>query len=317
MFGVRVSLQRRLGLVVSVALGAAIATPALASPDLTEIPKDERERIARIADEGSRLLEAGDLDGALRKFEEAEGALPVATLSLQRGIILERLGRLVEAKKAFERAAGIEVDAKTPWQHSEAKLKAAEQLGRITPLVPSVRILLKGGSGARRVELDGKPIGVSGDSLALDPGTHLLTGLDPEGATARAEFSLVVGETKEVTLEFDDPAAARARVVWTIAGIGSLSLAGVSVAVGLGTGIAWVSLQSDVEARCPGGGCANTRADEDQAGVFLGVAIGSAVLGAVTSAFGTVAIVLGTDTEGASTATLRLSPLGVGASWSF
>jgi hypothetical protein len=306
----RASLPARLTSVFSIALGVAAANPAFASPDLTEIPKDERERIARIADEGSRLLEAGDLDGALRKFEEAEGALPVATLSLQRGIILERLGRLVEAKKAFERAAGIEVDAKT-------KLKAAEQLGRITPLVPSVRILLRGGSGARRVELDGKPIGVSGDSLALDPGTHVLTGRDPEGATARAEFSLVVGEIKEVTLEFDDPAAARARVVWTIVGIGSLSLAGVSVAVGLGTGIAWVSLQSDVEARCPGGGCANTRADEDQAGVFLGVAIGSAVLGAVTSAFGTVAIVLGTDTEGASTATLRLSPLGVGASWSF
>lgn len=291
--------------------------PALASPDLNEIPKEERERIARIADEGSRLLEAGDLEGALRKFEEAEGALPVATLSLQRGIILEKLGRLVEAKKAFERAAGIEIDAKTPWQHSEAKLKAAEQLARITPLVPSVRILLKGGTGARRVELDGKAIGVSGDPMALDPGTHVLTGRDPEGATARTEIALVVGERKEVTIQFDDPAAGRMRVLWTALGIGSLSLAGVSIAVGLGTGLAWVSLDSDIDARCPSRGCANTRADEDQASVFRGVAIGSAVLGAVTSAVGTVALILGTDDDGAATAQLHLSPLGIGATWSF
>jgi hypothetical protein len=315
MLGAPVS--RLLPLVLTSSLGVALATPVRASPDLTEIPKEERERIAKIADQGSRLLDAGDLEGALRKFEEAEGVLPIATLSLQRGIVLEKLGRLVEAKKALERAAGIEVDAKTPWQHTDAKLKAAEHLARITPLVPSVRILLKGGTGARRVELDGKPIGVSGDALSLDPGTHVLTGSDPEGATARAEFSLVVGESKEVALEFNDPAEARARVAWTVAGIGSLSLAGVSIAVGLRTGIAWASLQSDIDARCPGGGCRETRADEDQAGVFLGVAIASAVLGAVSSAFGTVAIVLGTQKDGAASATLRLSPLGVGATWSF
>ena len=280
---------------------------ASASPDLVEVPKLERERVARLADEGLALFESGDFEGALKRFEEAEGRVPVPTLTLQRGLTLEKLGRLVEAKRAFEIAATIELDPNAPWQHSNAQRTAQRELLRISPMVPTLRIALRGGEGARQLFIDGRPIGVTGDLIPVDPGTHSITGRDPDGAVAEAVVDVIPGSRTEVLLEFRHPNGdPTARTVWTALGYGLIGLSGAALGVAIGTGVASFALAADLEAGCGEMSCSGSSADDEQLQVYRVVALSSLIAGAVTSGLGVAAVVVGGGEK--SSAKLTLGP---------
>lgn len=287
-----------LGGPATVAVVALLAPgfPVLAqsAPDFREVPLQERERVAKIADMGFEMFERGDFAGALAKFEEAEAALSIPTFTLQRALTLEQLGRLTEAYKACERAAQAETDDRTLSQHLEAKRLAEVELARLAKLAPTLRISIRGGVGTRQLELDGRPIGFTGDPIRLDPGRHVLRGKDPQGSTAEAIVDVKIGTHEEVLLVFGPtPAELVTRNVWIAVGYGAIGLSGAALAVAIGTGVAAIGLESDIEARCPGGGCPAVRLDEDELALFRVVAISAAATGAVASALGVTAVVVG------------------------
>jgi hypothetical protein len=285
----------------------ALPVRAFASPELEEVPRLERERVARLADEGLALFESGDFDAALKRFEEAEGRVPVPTLTLHRGLTLEKLGRLVEAKRAFEIASTTQLEPNAPWQHSNAQRTAQRELLRLSPLVPMVRIALRGGEGARQVFLDGRPIGVTGDLIPVDPGTHSIKGRDPEGAVAEAVVDVIPGSRTEVVLEFSHPHGdPTARTVWTALGYGLIGLSGAALGVAIGTGVASFALAADIETGCGASNCSSSTADDEQLQVYRVVAVSSLIAGAVSSGLGVAAVVVGGGEK--SSAKLTLGP---------
>lgn len=296
------------------AVGAFITpgSPVLAqpTPDLREVPIQERERVAKIADVGFEMFERGDYAGALAKFEEAEAALSIPTITLQRALTLEKLGRLAEAYKACERVAKAEQDDRSLSQHVEAKRRAEVELARLAEVVPTLRVSIRGGEGARQLELDGRPIGFIGDPIRVDPGKHVLRGKDPHGSTAEAVVDVAAGQHEEVLLVFGPtPDELVMRNVWIAVGYGAIGLSGAALGVAIGTGIAALGLEADIEERCPGGGCASVGVDEDQLSVFRIVAISAAATGAVASALGVTAVVVG-GRDPAVNASVSLHPTG-------
>jgi len=58
---------------------------------------------------GKRLLNAGDLDGAISQFRSATSAMPsYAPAHFQLGLALQRKGQKEEAAKEFQRAAELD-----------------------------------------------------------------------------------------------------------------------------------------------------------------------------------------------------------------
>ncbi len=67
------------------------------------------ERDQPLVDEGLRAYDRGDFEAALKSFEAAEKELPNnATVELNRGNALFRLGRMDEAQAAYQRAAQLD-----------------------------------------------------------------------------------------------------------------------------------------------------------------------------------------------------------------
>lgn len=294
------------------------ASPAAAAPDLREVPVKERERVGKLADEGFALFEQGDYAAALARFEEAETALPIPTITLQRALTLEKLGRLAEAYKACERVARTEPDKEAPFQHLEAKKKAEVELARLDARVPTLRISIRGGEGARQLEMDGRPIGFTGDPIRVDPGRHVLRGRDPRGATAEAVVDVAEGAREEVLLVFGaTPGDRAARNVWLAVGYGAIGLSAAALGVAIGTAVAAADVASEIDAQCPAGGCASVGAREDERDLFTAVAISAGISGAVVSALGVTAVVVGGRDPAGTTARLSVGPLAIGLELAF
>ena len=93
--------------------------PARESKAGIEIGKEKTNQQAALfaTNSGKRLLNAGDLDGAISQFRSAINATPnYAPAHYQLGLALQRKGEKDEATKEFQRAA--ELDPKsTPATH--------------------------------------------------------------------------------------------------------------------------------------------------------------------------------------------------------
>src|SRR5262245_53464167 len=92
-----VTVFARIAAVASVALSSALAVAAPSAQD--------RERARTFMDLGDDKAAAGDLEGALKAYQAADGIMGVPTTGLEVGRALEKLGRLIEARDAFVRVA--------------------------------------------------------------------------------------------------------------------------------------------------------------------------------------------------------------------
>ena len=79
--------------------------------------KSDEQAAAIATNSGRRLLNAGDLDGAISQFRAAIQSLPAyAPAHYQLGMALQRKGSKEEASKEFQKAAELDSRFKTPSQ---------------------------------------------------------------------------------------------------------------------------------------------------------------------------------------------------------
>jgi Flp pilus assembly protein TadD len=79
--------------------------------------KSSEQAAAFATNSGRRLLNAGDLDGAISQFRAAIQSLPgYAPAHYQLGLALQRKGAKREASKEFQEAAELDPHLKVPVQ---------------------------------------------------------------------------------------------------------------------------------------------------------------------------------------------------------
>ena len=177
-------------------LSAIVQDPAVRVDD----PKARQEAQALMT-EGVKRLQAQAYDQALANFLEAYNRLPSPKILLDIAATLREMGRSADAANTYQRYLGD--PATGPERVAEVKqllLKLDEQLTILT-----VRVSPHGSD----VSIDAGPFVPVGTSLQtrIRPGTHAIR-VRHDGATSEVDLNSFEGETKDVAVTVDQPAAA-------------------------------------------------------------------------------------------------------------
>jgi hypothetical protein len=270
-------------------LGALLI--ASASPAAAQSPGE------RLFQEGREAMDAGKLDVACGKFDEAFRLENSIGPLLNLAECESRRGRLVLSLGLWKTGLARlpESDARR-----DIALLAVERLekrvGRVTPLAP-------GAPAGSTVTLDGAPADV-GKPVAVDPGEHTL--MLVAGAGARTEQVRVAeGESRSVTLIIDagqagtpgptsapaSPAATPPARDAAAPGSGLIVAGTISGAVGVAglvtfgiTGVLFLQKKSEAEEECPDAACPDQKTlrvteDARTLGIVNAIALGVGVVG--------------------------------------
>jgi len=232
--------RRPLPCLVAAALALA-ASPRVSLAQEGEPAPVEPDAAAVALQKGRLGMEAFDRSeygAALALFREADALYhsPVLTLFIARS--LRKLGKLIDARAAYRSLALEALPASAPPTWERARVDGAAELADLAREVPELTIVVRHGSAATRVTVDGAPrtVGVAGDE---DPGRHRVEVVD--GAQhLREELVLGPGERRTLTLSLAPPAPPPPPVsrlddgphTWRIVGIVSASVGGAALTAG-------------------------------------------------------------------------------------
>lgn len=175
--------------------------PALAQqpPRESAAPPSALAEAGREFQHGERAFELGDYPRALRHFQEAERLAPHPSVRFNIAVCLEKLGRLVEAKKAYtELLDAGELSA-------SARQEAGERAARVSGEL--VTLTLSGRRGTQ-VLIDGTSRCQLPCQKQLDPGPHQVEVL---GRSQRFRVELAAGAKHELQIPHAPAPEARAK----------------------------------------------------------------------------------------------------------
>lgn len=292
-------------------LGVAEAAPAVAWMQPT---KADLARAESLYQEGDKLEQGNDEEGALAKFKEALAIIETPQLRLRAGRCHERLGRFASASAEYQRALELAT--------GDAQLTklAEQQLDGVRDQVPTVTLSFAQGAPPEgtSARADGASFSIQ-KSLPLDPGHHVVEVDAPGYRGFRQEIDLTPGArlTIEVALALvaakGDGGDAASPVPWILIGAGA-AFAIPAVAFGVATVFIRDELATDyacTERSFTQLECAvtdPTRQGEvrdliDRVHLFYGLAAGSAVVSAALLASG-----VGLAVAGAGATTTSVAP---------
>ncbi len=196
--------RHRLASASALLVALALAIPASAQP----VDDATRNAARELAHRAGEAYKTGDYEKAQDLYHRSYALIPAPTLSLREARSLVKLGRLVEAAEAYVRTTRTPLEADSPRPFRDAVQQAYDELGKLRPRIPQLKIVVKGqekDDGRLTVTMDGKPvaaalIGVSGPA---NPGKHTLTATTESGATANGSVTLKEGELKSIELDLD------------------------------------------------------------------------------------------------------------------
>lgn len=306
----------------------AILLCLVIAPRVAWADDDSTKETARtLAYEGIELFERGEHAAALDKLERASSLVRAPTLALWRARALERLGRFVEAERAYSEAAGFELPEGADPALTEARDAAKTERAAIAARMPRIVVEVKGERAeAARVRVGERTVR-PGDALALDPGDHRVSVVAGQQKTEQI-VKLSPGETRRVVVELHDavtptgprpptprehePAGEGQRLAgWIALGVG-----GAGLLVGGGAGLWALAQRSELDGACGGGRCPDSERDAvDRYNATLTVSTLGFVIGAVGTAAGAT-LLLTAPTRSAPRVALTVQPSGLGVrSW--
>ncbi len=185
-------------------LAALVAlTPALASAQ--PAAPDAQARAA--FDRGIADVDAGRFANAVVAFEESYRLRPAAVVLFNLASAYSRLGRHQQAIATFERYL-TEGGARLLPDRVQAVRDRIAELRRDLPVV-----LLRVRPAPFTLTVDGRLQAVTGEELALDPGSHLLVASAPAHASQQREVQLAPGGRVTWDVELVPEGAATAPVL--------------------------------------------------------------------------------------------------------
>ncbi len=171
-------------------------------------------RVARdLAKDGVELLKQGKYAEAQQKLRKAYALYPAPTVALFEGQALEQLGRMVEAAERYESAKLFEVPPNAHSALERAVLRAAQELERLTPLIPQLTVEISGADAntpGLQVQVDGKTMlpAMVGVPLPTDPGQHVIVALLNGSELASQKVALAQSQAERVVLQVTLPGTA-------------------------------------------------------------------------------------------------------------
>ncbi|MGK3986318.1 PEGA domain-containing protein [Sorangium sp. So ce136] len=286
------------------------ASPALAAQDLGA-GGGEAEEKARI--EARELVYTGDelfaqkkYAEALRAYQRAEQLVSVPTTSIEVAKTLTAIGRLSEARELAATIAASTPIPGEPWPFMQARRRADALRGELDERIPRLKVTIKPSRPGARLKVDGQVVKASLDGASIDPGNHWVE-VEADGYVAERQ-RVYVPEKETTTLDValtpvpPEPGSARPWI------IGGFVASGAGLALGLGTGAAYLSARGDLEEACRQrtASCSeDARSGANTLGWVSNVGFGLAIAGA---AVGGIALGLESSREPASSVTWAVGP---------
>lgn len=264
----------------------------------------EKAAARELMEQGDSRRDKGDLQGALKAFESADGIMHVPTTGLEVARVQADLGKLVEARETAARVLKLPARTNEPAPFVAAR-KAADQLAselavRIPTLTIAVTNVEPGQSA--QVTLDGEtvPPGALDAPRKVNPGKHLVV-VRAGAVEKREDVQVVEREQRAVTFDMKPKVVAAPKpkppptedtpdTTPRALMIGGFALAAVGVGVGSVTGLMSISKVNDIKKDCSGDTCpADRQGDIDSARslgtissiafIAAGVGVGVGVVG--------------------------------------
>lgn len=244
------SARRLHGAAVAVAGALLVLAPwsiALASPESE-----------RTFEDGKRLMDAGRVDEACKKFEESFAQDPLGGTLMGLAICHEKQGKIATAYREYDRARGIAQAA----GRDDRVERALRAMAAIEARVP--RLIIEVPSASRvqglRISIDGVELAPDewATALPVDPGTHAVTWAAPGKPDGKAEVSAKEGSRSRVDVVFGGDGTPASADAPEDDGLETLEIAAIAtgatgiVALGVGTtlGIVALGAKSDSDAAC-------------------------------------------------------------------
>lgn len=182
-------------MVSGVLLSLALASAASAQPEADLV------RARKLYSQGLTQEAAGDWAGALASFEDVARIKATPQVRFHLARCKEHLGRFNEALGGY-RISEYEAEKAGPKEQAlvEEVRKAREALEE---KIPKVTIVRGKGAEAIKIELDGVVLGDTqiGQPITLDPGPHVLTGIQAQGKSFKKTLNIAEGDAIRVVLD--------------------------------------------------------------------------------------------------------------------
>jgi len=244
------------------ALGV-LSAPAVYAQDAPETQEDGEhvQRARALALEGIELFEKERWSEAHERLSQAFELFPAPTVALLDAKALEKLGRLVEAHAAFQKAASLRVDDESPKAFRRAVQEAERERDRVARSIPTLTIEVRGESPSHTLTLNGVPLPREawGRPRKLDPGSY--TVVAKQGASLERSESVTLAPAGQASLiltlssgaapasaPLPAPVAAEPRssaLTWTAIGVGAAG-----VATGVIAGLVMRNAQHSLDEQC-------------------------------------------------------------------
>ncbi|AKT43112.1 hypothetical protein [Chondromyces crocatus] len=287
------SLARGL-LAVAAVLGLTLgASLVMAAPPPKGAEQQAREVARTFGKRGFELFEAGDYEGAIGQFQQAEENFHAPTHWLLIARSQAKLGRLLEAEKSYKLVLVDELDRSAPKAFTAAQDSAREELASLRSRIPEVSVDVLGipEGATAEVFLDGTRLdaGPRGSRARVDPGSHQVRVTAPTMAPVERDIEVAEGADQRVLVELQ-PARYSAGV---IPGAIAIGLGAVGLGLGTVTGAMSLSRVGDLDQSCPSKRCSPAeKSIADEARTLGTVSTIGFVAGGVLAAAGVTLLVL-------------------------
>jgi nitroreductase len=250
----------------------ALSTNAFAQSESAEV------EARSLAWRGLDLEKHGQCAEAVPLFRRAYNLVPTPTLAVFEGRCRERMHQLLEAEARYEAAASFTPAPGAPAALGRAVDEAKRRLVTLKGKIPRITITNRPANVS--VWLDGRA--VSGNSFAVNPGTHQLAW----GDRSRHK-TITVAEGREERVKLDEGTSMRDVGTYAALGIGALG-----IGTGIVTGFWAADKKSDLNDECKGDVCpASSRGTLDEYRSLRSVSMWSYVVGTVSLGVGGVLLV--------------------------
>jgi hypothetical protein len=181
---------------------ALLAAAAHAAPLAAQSSAAERETARALMQEGDRLRAAGDMRGAMARFESAHALMHVPTTGLELARVQAQLGLLVEARSTASEVMHLQEAAGEPRVFGEARREAVLLANALENQVPSLKTMVEPSDADYTLSIDGAtvPAQARGVAYRANPGSHSVRVEAAGYAALNRQVTLVEGQSQTITV---------------------------------------------------------------------------------------------------------------------
>ncbi|HHH28603.1 MAG TPA: hypothetical protein ENK57_09695 [Polyangiaceae bacterium] len=278
---------------LGIAAALAWSSPTWARDEPSEVDKDAARTLVQ---QGDELMKNEELEEALVAYRRADDIMGVPTTSIEVGRVNLLLGKLVDARAAFEKAASYPKKDGEPKPFTKARKEARRQLELVSPKIPRLTIMVEGvKGGTATATLDDDPVALD-EEILVDPGPHVVRAEADGYVPASEDFILEEFDLKDVTLRLEEAP----RALWPLAYVG-YGIAGTGALVGAITGALSLRDAQTVKDACDGSGdTCPSGIPLDRSRTLAHVSTASFVVAGVAATVGTIGLVLSLSADDSS-----------------